>query len=458
MMRKVSQTAARESSGPARDEKSEVTRAQSCSFWKTLGSRAYVFWIGHPLLALFLFAFSVRVAFILVYGPTAAPVKWGDDEAYDKIAYRLATQHEYINPWYAHGYPLFLALIYAVVGQSWIFVRLLQAGLGAGTCVLTCLLGERVFTNRAGIVAGLLLAIYPGHVFFSWRITAETLYMPLLVWSVLLALKLAKNPRPSRAAGLGVVVGFVQLVKSNLFPFTALLACWFAFAAQGSRRVRGRCLALFIAGFALVWTITPIANLLSPIGRASLLPGSGGYTLWFANNPLANGYFFWGYELTPDGRLFVERHGFSEQLRQAGQSEKDQIFRTLALLWIRENPGRFFILCLQKLNNAFGLFPTSAVLEQNSRHKIVHLLSYGPIASLAMVGLIASVRRWQAYSLLYAVILSYTLMVLIYFGTPRYTLLIIPIILVFAGHGATWLSRVFFSSTDERRGDARQVV
>jgi len=271
-------------------------------------ARVLAFCRTHRLLVLFLGAFAVRVALVLAFGPMSPPSPHADDQAYDQIAYRLVTEHQYANTWYPPGYPLFLALNYALFGRSWFIARLVQAGLGAATCLLIYRLGSKVFSERVGLVARVLLAVYPRHVFFSWRLMGELLYILLLIWSLLLALSLVEDPQPLRSILLGVLIGVEQLVKANLFLFPAMLMVWFAFSAHASGKRRVLCLAALIAGLALMVLIQPIANFLSA-GRASALPGNAGITLWMGNNPMAVGFSDW-HDDAPTVKAFVESHGF----------------------------------------------------------------------------------------------------------------------------------------------------
>jgi 4-amino-4-deoxy-L-arabinose transferase-like glycosyltransferase len=408
-------------------ESSGIPQLRGSSF----AARVLAFCRAHRLLVLFLGAFAVRVAFVFAFGATALPSQRADDPIYDTIAYRLVTKHQYTNTWYPPGYPLFLALNYAVFGRSWFIARLVQAGLGAATCLLIDRLGSKVFSDRVGLVAGVLLAVYPGHVFFSWRLMAEPLYILLLIWSLLLALSLVEDPQPLRSSMLGIIVGADQLVKANLFLFPAMLIVWFVLAARASGRKRMLCVTVLIAGMAMPMLIQPMVNYLST-GRARALPSNVGAALWQGNNPLAVGFCDWNDD-APAAKSFIERHGFDGQLQTAGPFEKDRIYRSLTWAWIRENPWRFLALMPRKLNNAFGLFPRAQVFEGNPRSRIiVHLLSYGLIAPFALGGMIAALRRWRACSLLYVTVFSYLPTVLLFWGTPRYTLLIIPVLLIFA--------------------------
>jgi 4-amino-4-deoxy-L-arabinose transferase-like glycosyltransferase len=398
-------------------------------------AQAFAFWRDHPGVVIFAASFAVRLVFILAHTAGAPPVKWGDDPIYDAIATRLVTKHQYVNSWFPPGYPLFLALIYAVFGRYWFVVRLVQAALGAATCVLTYRLGTKLFDDRVGRLAGVLLVSYPGLVYMSWRIMAETLFIFLLMWTLNIAIRMARRPALRDAVALGLIVGIAQLVKSNLYVFPGLLVVWSALALRGSIR-RRLALACGLAGsFLLVSLVTPVGNFLS-IGGASALPGNAGRTLWSANNPLADGYYAF-VETEPAGKAFIEAHGLAARLAQADEFEKDRLFADLGLAWIRENPRRFFVLCLKKLNNAFGLFPHAVTFEGRRTTEAVHLLSYGLIAPFALVGTIMARRHWRICAPLFLVLLSYVFMVLLFFGTPRYTVIVMPVLIVFAS-SALW--------------------
>jgi hypothetical protein len=64
----------------------------------------------------------------------------------------------------------------------------------------------------------------------------------------------------------------------------------------------------------------------------------------------------------------------------------------------------------------------------------IHLLSYGLLAPFALAGMIAGLRRWREFLLLYIALASYVLMVLVFYGTPRFTIIVIPYLLIFASY------------------------
>src|ERR1019366_10827570 len=99
--------------------------------------------------------------------------------------------------------------------------------------------------------------------------------------------------------------------------------------------------------------------------------------------------------------------GFTTRLAQADEFEKDRLFLDLGLAWIRENPGKYLVLCLKKLNNAFGLFPYAATFEGSRLTRVVHIVSFGLIGPFALMGIIFQRRQWHICAPLLLVLLSY---------------------------------------------------
>jgi len=269
-----------------------------------------------------------------------------------------------------------------------------------------------------------------------WRIMGETLFIFLLMLALNIAVASIRRRRLRDVVALGLVVGGAQLVKSNLFVLPALLAGQVALAANGTVRERLVRVGTFVMTVLLVSLTTPLANFLSNAHGVAALPGNAGSTFWMANNPLADGYYVHA-ELEPAGKAFIEAQGFAERVARADEFEKDRLYRTLGFLWIRENPGRFVVLCLRKLNNAFGLFPRAVTFEGNRTTQMVHVFSYGLIAPFAVAGMIAERRRWRDCLPLLLVVVSYVLMVIVFYGTPRFTIVVMPTLIVFASTAMT---------------------
>src|SRR5690349_19344161 len=119
-------------------------------------------------------------------------LRLGDGEAYHLWATRIAA-----GDWLGRDvfyqaplYPYFLALVYRLFDESPATVRIVQALLGAASCALLSYAGFRLF-GRRGLLAGLVLALYPPPIFLDGLIDKTALSTTLLC--ALLALFTARR-------------------------------------------------------------------------------------------------------------------------------------------------------------------------------------------------------------------------------------------------------------------------
>lgn len=383
------------------------------------------------LVALVLVALAVRVGFAFASGIDSAPVAWGDDDAYHRIAESIAFSGVYDDAWFPPGYPLVMAGLYKIFGSHVEVVRLFQAVLGAFTCVIVYRLGLRAFGAPVAWLSAFGLALLPGHAYMSWRLMAETSYIFLVTASALLALEFLDEPRIRRGLLLGATLGLANAFKSNLiiFPFVLIAATALVFLRRDPVPLRPW--AMLVAAFAVASLITPAGNLIASGGKSALLPANAGHTLFFANNPVANGYFA-DLTRTPYGKEVVASHGYADEMAVADARERDRIYMRLGVAWIQEHPLSFVKLCGQKLLNAFGPFPRAEVFEGNRMARVVHVLTFASVIPLALLGVAMTVSHARRLLPLYLVLGSYTVMVLIFYGTPRFTLVVMPCLLLFA--------------------------
>src|SRR5438876_8332821 len=116
-----------------------------------------------PALVVFAVAFTLRI--IHIWQMRNAPfftLLMGDARGYDEWAQRIAG-----GDWIGHDvfyqaplYPYFLGILYRIAGHSLMLVRVVQAMIGSLSCVFVSATARRLFSTRAGLVAGLMLAIY----------------------------------------------------------------------------------------------------------------------------------------------------------------------------------------------------------------------------------------------------------------------------------------------------------
>ena len=108
-------------------------------------------------------------------------------------------------------YPYFLGGLYAALGRDLLMVRLIQAMVGSAAVVLLASAGERLFSRRVGVLAGLALALYAPAIFFDALLQKSVLDVFFICLSIWVVSRLVDRPVSRRLwVGLGAVDGRPQ--------------------------------------------------------------------------------------------------------------------------------------------------------------------------------------------------------------------------------------------------------
>jgi hypothetical protein len=131
--------------------------------------------------------------------------------------------------------------------------KLFFACLGTITVVLVALLAAAVArSERVGVIAGGLAAVYPMLWLPDGALMAETTYGLCLVAALLAAVAALRRPQPWRFALLGALLGLAALARGEAIGLLVLLVAPLAWRAVPARRARAGLLASAVAAFAIV--------------------------------------------------------------------------------------------------------------------------------------------------------------------------------------------------------------
>jgi 4-amino-4-deoxy-L-arabinose transferase-like glycosyltransferase len=376
------------------------------------------------------FAFLVRILFVFAIGIDKPPLEWADDFEYDRIAYEWVSDGTYTNTFYPVGYPFLLSIFYKIFDRNFYIIRVFQAFLGAATCIIIYFIGKKIVNERVGFLAALLLSIYPGHVYFSWRLMAEISFIFTFTIGILFTIRLLEKPEKHLSLLAGTTFGIANLFKNLLILFPFFLIVFMIIKSKRSIKGFAFDIGLFSSSFLLVLLINPLINF-QVSGKEVIIPEN--VPFWLSNNPLANGYFI-SAEKYPEGKELILKYTDKDEYQKADRIQRRKILTKVALFWVRDNLGSFLILEVKKLLNAYGPFPRAAVFKNNKYAIVVHLLSYGILLPFMAAGLIHHNRnpQYKLFIILNLIFISNVIITLIFYGTPRYTLVIIPYLLIFA--------------------------
>ncbi|HEX3645594.1 MAG TPA: tetratricopeptide repeat protein, partial [Vicinamibacterales bacterium] len=388
----------------------------------------------------------------------------GDSRGYDEWARRIAG-----GEWLGHEvfyqaplYPYLLGVIYAVAGRHLFLVRLVQALIGSASCALLALAGARLFSRRAGMVAGLMLALYAPAIFFDGLLQKSVLdvfFVCLALWLISRSEKTAKTAkRFFLYLALGLTMGGLALTRENALVFILVILAWIIVQGLGSPQLAdsprkrrrqgwglaGRTAGMFLAGLAIV--LVPVAGRNAYVGGGFYVTTSQfGPNFYIGNNPAADGT----YQSLRFGRGApeFERQDATELAERAlgkrlTPAEVSGYWSDKALDFVTSRPGAWLALMARKvalLWNATEMVDTESQ-EAHAEWSLPLRLGgvaghFGILVPLALFGVIVTWRMRARIWVLYAMTLAYAASVVVFYVFARYRYPLVPLLILFAAAG-----------------------
>lgn len=394
---------------------------------------------------------ALAAIFFLAFAPRAVvamrmdqPPNFNNDAGwYDLFGKQIAAGNGYTLPFgeptavWPPGYPIFLGGVYKAFDDSQQAARLANALLGALTAVFAAELGRRLFGFAAGAAAGAVMALLPGHIFFTPLLMSEVLFTALIAGGLLLGLR----ARTATSAALsGIVFGAAMLTRpQGILLVLALIATWWAFGyARGDQRARTLAMigVMVVAAAAVVtpWSVRNSLRLNAFVPVSTNL----GINLWIGNNPDANGGFAPG-----------DTARFEQQVaglpRPDLEVEYDRLARRAALEYIAEHPGQTVSRWPRKVYETYKddaaasrwYQPLDAdYLDDDTEDRIdlVSNIYWYALLALAAVGAVVTAARRASGVVLPAVgLVVWTAVSLVFFAEPRFHVPVYPLFAVLAG-------------------------
>jgi len=328
-------------------------------------------------------------------------------------------------------YIFLLAGLYRLFGDP-AAVRIVQGGLGAADCALLYTIGSRLFNRTTALAGAALLAVYPLAVYLSSLHLTENLFLPLLLLVVLQSIRVAERPSPAAAAVLGALIGLCALTRAAFLGFFPLVVPW-AMATWGWRHpVAYRSAAVVLLGAAILilpWTVrnAMVLHTFAPV------QDNGGLMFWAGNNAAADGGITW-----PTWRTWTATRPPDTPLygwTGLTQGRANRLYVREALAWIHGHPRAYVRLLARKFGRLYG-FTKSQDREDLRVPRPVVLCHIAVLVSAAL-GLVLTRRRWRSLAMLALLIVFANATVLVFSGSTRYELPMLPSLVLYAGAAAS---------------------
>ncbi len=276
----------------------------------------------------YLWVAGIAIAVRVIWAILVPVVPVSDSAAYDTFAQNLAFCQNYgwnctdPSAYWPVGTSFAYSVLYRIFGHTYEPVVFFNIIVGVTIVVLSQYLAERWFGAKAGIIAGLMLALWACQVQFTTTVNSELLFTALWLGALTLWCH-TTIPFLLRTVGTGVILAGACYVKpvALLIPFLMMLVnyvrvreVWKNLAATAIMMVT---IGLLIAPWSMRNT--------QAFGHFVLISTNGGANLWMGNNPESQGGYM---PLPPD-------------IEQMNEALRDDHLKSLAIAHIKDRPVLF---------------------------------------------------------------------------------------------------------------------
>ncbi len=359
-------------------------------------------------------SFFVRIASLILYPSKVLP----DTYTYLKIGEEIFSGKIIQTPLHMPGYGIWMFLFNFITQNNY--------GVIIGDIVISCLtvyviylLSYEIFKKKEiSIISALIFALYPFSIFYSISALSETLFVFLLLLSILMfyrndffygslliILSIYIKPTPDIFAPFLILI-FSLVIKKYSFKKSIFHLCIYY--------------TLYILLLSPWW----FHNWKKYDGfvRINL---SGGYHLYSGNNiknKTGGGI----------GGIDVDHNWSDEDIKYRG-IEFHNKFKKEAYNFIKENPKEFVNLTMIKFLRFWQIYPYTDEYK-GTIYKLISTLSYGIILILSILFIFNSKKFLRIISPLLTIIFFTTAIHCITIASIRYRYPIEPILIIFASY------------------------
>jgi tetratricopeptide (TPR) repeat protein len=400
-------------------------------------------------LVLFLIAFAARCIFLVYLDEPIIFFKYPFFA--EKLAQGIDIQERIVDlsPFYLY----FLTFLKKVFDLDWTLVKPIQSFVGAINCMLVYALGCKVFRKEVGALAACLIALYGNVIILESTLepTVFVLLFNILCVYFLLCLRQhfsVLNKSLALAVCAGFFAGLSIITKPNFLFFLPVAAGWML--VLGDKNVRSaqrfQTAALFCCVAILVVFPVTVRNYLKTDDFV-LVTADAGKVFYHGNGKGATALE--GVGLPSEG--FMEESakeadyahvlyrktaaGLSGRHLTPSESSRFWVGRTLKD--IQSDPVAFIMLEAKKLFyffNDYEMHYIASAYKEYQASLSFPYVRYGIIASLGVLGMILSLRRFKDLFLVYGMVFAYLLSGMLFLVQSRYRTPAVPYLCLFAGY------------------------
>lgn len=369
-------------------------------------------------------SFTAKLSYASLFGGGIAsfPTEGTDGAFYDIAARNLLASGIYGNvlgqptTGMPPGQSYFLALLYAIGGNSTAFARLAHVALLSVVAVLAYFTGKEMISPSVGFWAGVLAAVDPSLAYLSGTFLSDGLFIFLMVLGTYILISKRTSQGVVWWIAAGICFGLAGLTRNQGWLFS--IALWLGALITMGRLIPIR--AATVVVIASVLTVAPwtLRNF-QVTGQFVPVSSEGGLTLWSGNNP----EFAWRQPMPMSGGIY-------DAPAELSGPQIDAYYRQRAIQWIYSNPLQFAINGVRKVMVLYSFDPLSSRPEVAGLFRLAGLVPYGLMTPFIIVGLLMNLKNRRFGIILWYVLFT-TVMAIVFFGDSRVRAPIMPYLYIF---------------------------
>ncbi len=352
--------------------------------------------------------------------------------------------------------PFYLYLMTAlkkVFDVDWTYVKFIQSFVGTLNCLLVFAVGRRVFREEVGFLAGLMYALYGNLIILESTLEPTVFVLSFNLLAVYGLVRCREDGAPvgsNRVWPLfaGFFVGLSIITKPNFLLFLPVGAVWLLVSVGqtvGFQRRLANMLCFFTAVLLVVIPVTvrnyvklhDFVLVTADAGKVFFHGNGRGATALQGTGLPDEGFAEEGADEPDYAHVLYRKTASNLSGRALSPSESSKFWIRRAIGHIVGDPVAYMKLELKKLFYFFNDYEMHYIASAYKEYKAslaFHVIRYGVIASLGLLGMLLGLKNFKTYSLLYAIMFVYLLSGMLFLVQSRYRTPAVPYLCLFAGH------------------------
>ncbi|UCG62537.1 MAG: glycosyltransferase family 39 protein [Candidatus Zixiibacteriota bacterium] len=357
-------------------------------------------------------------------------------------------------------YPYFLALLSWITGGSIFLSKLLQVFVCGGTGWFIYQLTEKLFNQRAAIIAGLIYTVYGILVFYEALFLIPVLFLFFVVWGMYRVVAFRDSGSWKSWLFTGIIFGLAAVARPNVLIVIPFLMLWLFLISDRTTAWTKRIRTPLLLLVGVILMILPVtARNIVVAGEPILISSQGGINLYLGNNTEADGLTMLMPEVDLDESVgweqfegIVRRIAEEEAGRSLTESELSSFWTGKAVDFMVEHPGRFMSLLWKKtvyLLSAFENSDNIDIYRHREKSLVYRLLvwdnpiyfPFGLLLPLALMGVYLTRSDFRKLLPIYIFVVAYIPTIILFLVTSRHRLPLVPFMIIIAAGGLVTLGQ-----------------